>query len=433
MLCKLKKIYRLTDVFRKIHPDKTMYTYIDPSNRGRNSRIDFFLCTDNITSRAKIANIICAPTPDHKAVDLGISLTQNTRGKGYWKMNTSVLNDELYRLGMESVIAETFDDYSDYLDKIRLWEFLKTRIKNFTIDYCIMKARNNKDEAISLENRLNKIDSILVNKDDNDLQSERKQCKQALDELYFNKAKGYQIRSRAQWIELGEKSTGYFLGLEKSRQSDNTIRSLKDENGNVKVDDNDILFEAHKFYSELYKTEQSPNVDVDNYIEDLKLVHILREPDKIVCEGDISYNECESAVKSMKGNKSPGLDGICIEFYQVFWPYIGHLLVDVFNQCFHDGILSKSQRVAVMSLIFKKDDREDISNYRPISLTNNDYRILAFILAHRLQTVIGTIIDNDQTAYIKSRYMGYNIRLANDIIEYYNTVNKSGIMLSIDF
>ena len=135
----------------------------------------------------------------------------------------------------------------------------------------------------------------------------------------------------------------------------------------------------------------------------------------------------------MKRNKSPGLDGICIEFYQVFWPLIGNVLVRVFNQSFETGILPPSQRLAVMTLIHKKDDKNDISNYRPISLTNTDYRILAHILANRLQRVMDKIVSKDQTAYIKHRYIGYNIRLISDVIDYYDMINMSGILLGVDF
>ena len=59
-------------------------------------------------------------------------------------------------------------------------------------------------------------------------------------------------------------------------------------------------------------------------------------------------------------------------------------MVDVFNHSAKNGKLPESQRISVISLTHKKDDREDIGNYRSISLTNIDYRILACILANRL-------------------------------------------------
>ena len=135
----------------------------------------------------------------------------------------------------------------------------------------------------------------------------------------------------------------------------------------------------------------------------------------------------------MKKNKSPGLDGITTEFYQVFWPTLGNLLVTVFNESHELGSLPESQRKSVMSLIFKKDDDEYIANYRPISLTNVDYRILAFTLAQRMQNIMKNIVNTDQSAYIKGRYMGTNIRLVDDVIEYYDLASKSGILFMLDF
>jgi hypothetical protein len=84
-------------------------------------------------------------------------------------------------------------------------------------------------------------------------------------------------------------------------------------------------------------------------------------------------------------------------------------------------------------LIFKKGDTSLLKNYRPISLAASDYKILAFILVNRLQKVIGKIVSYDQNAYIKGRIIGNNIRLVDDIIDYINTENNEGILLTIDF
>ena len=136
--------------------------------------------------------------------------------------------------------------------------------------------------------------------------------------------------------------------------------------------------------------------------------------------------ECFSAISNMKVNKAPGLDGLSIEFNTKFWPLIGDLMVDVFNESYKDGVLPRSQRSAVFSLIFKNGDMKDIANYRPISLTNVDYRIMAFVLANRLQGVIDKIVNHDQTAYVRNRYMGNNIRLVEDVIEHFDNNRKKG-------
>ena len=61
-------------------------------------------------------------------------------------------------------------------------------------------------------------------------------------------------------------------------------------------------------------------------------------------------------------------------------------------------------------------ERENLDNWRPITLLNIDYKILAHILCKRLQTVIEFLVNTDQKGYIKGRFAGENIRLIEDII-----------------
>ena len=74
-----------------------------------------------------------------------------------------------------------------------------------------------------------------------------------------------------------------------------------------------------------------------------------------------------------------------------------------------------------------------MKNYRPISLTNTDYKIIAFVFARRLQTIIDKLISNSQTAYVKGRFIGLNARLILDIFDFCEENNYDGILLFLDF
>ena len=74
-----------------------------------------------------------------------------------------------------------------------------------------------------------------------------------------------------------------------------------------------------------------------------------------------------------------------------------------------------------------------MKNYRPISLTNTDYKIIAFVFARRLQTIIDKLISNSQTAYVKGRFIGLNARLILDIFDFCEENNCDGILLFLDF
>ena len=103
------------------------------------------------------------------------------------------------------------------------------------------------------------------------------------------------------------------------------------------------------------------------------------------------------------------------------------------NESFSKKTLPDSLTTAVISLLHKKGERYLLKNYRPISLTNYDYKIIAFALSYRLQKVLPSLIHKNQTAYIKKRFIGDNVRTIDDIIAYSEKYNNDGVILSLDF
>jgi hypothetical protein len=96
----------------------------------------------------------------------------------------------------------------------------------------------------------------------------------------------------------------------------------------------------------------------------------------------------------IKHNKSPGLDGLPGEFYQTFWNELRPYFYNSLIQTFYHKRMTFSQRLSLITLIHKKGDKSNLANDRPISLTNTDYKILAIILANRLQKVIDQLQSN---------------------------------------
>lgn len=185
------------------------------------------------------------------------------------------------------------------------------------------------------------------------------EIKDLLKAIHNRAVEGSIIRSKEQWIELGEKPTKYFNQLKNKRQSHNVINALRV--GNLSVTwTKDILRECHAFYCKLYSAEP-----VDLPSQDWLLVNLhwlLTWEDQQKCEGLLALSECYEALGQMSSGKLPGADGLLVEFYRHFWGLIGQDLVDTLNYSFTHGALSNSQRLGIIHLIFKKNDPLKVKN-----------------------------------------------------------------------
>ena len=149
----------------------------------------------------------------------------------------------------------------------------------------------------------------------------------------------------------------------------------------------------------------------------------------------MTINETTSALKLMKNDSAPGSDGLTIEFLKFFWQRIRSMITNSFNDSFEKGHLSYTQRQGIITLIHKGKEleRDKLNNWRPITLTNSDYKILAKELAERLGNVIHKIINKDQVGYIKNRNIATVIRTIDDVINYLNKTGKAGYLLAVDY
>ena len=102
--------------------------------------------------------------------------------------------------------------------------------------------------------------------------------------------------------------------------------------------------------------------------------------------------------------------------------------LDSFNEAFQTGKLSIFQRRGIISLIPKDENNLMVlSNWRPITLLNVDYKILARAFAKRIQKMPKLIIS-DQAGFVKGRYIGQNVRLLNDLMEFTELNKVPGIL-----
>eukprot|EP00745_Piridium_sociabile_P036415 TRINITY_DN6533_c0_g2_i5.p1 TRINITY_DN6533_c0_g2~~TRINITY_DN6533_c0_g2_i5.p1 ORF type:complete len:740 (-),score=40.77 TRINITY_DN6533_c0_g2_i5:39-2090(-) len=242
-------------------------------------------------------------------------------------------------------------------------------------------------------------------------------------------------RARIKWIEEGEQNSKFFLSLEKSRANAKIISSLHLDNGKVITSQNDILTAQKEHFQTLYSesTHCGDLTSVDDFLGNCKVPKLDRE-DQESCEGMVLAEEATSSLKMLKNGSAPGRDGLTTEFYKCFWCKIREVVVNAFNISFYKGFLSENQSTGIITLIHKGKDlpRENLNNWRPITLMNTDYKILAKCLALRVSGVIDNLINEDQVGFMKGRTIDTILRLIDDVAEHSRTSNSPGAILAVD-
>ena len=158
--------------------------------------------------------------------------------------------------------------------------------------------------------------------------------------------------------------------------------------------------------------------------DEMESRHMAFSPaDLALLRGLLTTDEIRATLEAMARGKSPGLDGLPVEFYLIHSNDIDPvgdpevlltLLLKVYEEAYAQGSLPPQMLINIVHLLFKKRDPNDRlfqGNYRPITLQNLDYKILYTLLARRLSQVIHKVVFGGQHAYVPGRQISEAILL----------------------
>jgi hypothetical protein len=253
-----------------------------------------------------------------------------------------------------------------------------------------------------------------------------------LKKFEVEKCKGAILRSKAKYTIEGEKCTRFFFSLEKNRRKAELIKDLQNKKGEMVKDIKGILKEVKEYYGELFGTKGIDEKEKNLLLESVTAK--VSKEDKEECDKEISKEEILQAINSLKGKKSPGTDGIVNEFYKVFKERISEILKEVYQEIFKKGEIDQRMSMGLMKLIYKrKGSKNNLSNFRPITMLNTDLKILAKVLANRLKNVLPTIIMTNQAYGVRGRDIADITSGIRDIISYLNDTQEDGYVVNLDF
>ncbi|XP_028555639.1 uncharacterized protein LOC114580910 [Dendrobium catenatum] len=222
-------------------------------------------------------------------------------------------------------------------------------------------------------------------------------------------------RAKTKWLRNGKNDLGFLYAHIRSRKNLNVIKEITTSEG--KFDNKAGIAEAIiKHFKEIFNSPRPVNENVFS----IPVGNII--PSNMIESLTLPFTDLDikNAVFNGSSCSAPGPDGYTFDFYKKAWHIIGHKLCNAIKSFFTTCQLPKGVKTSAVTLIPKKPHASNINDYRPISLCNVFYKIIAKLLANRLKSVLPLIIHESQAGFIHNRCTTDNILLASEVLREFN-------------
>lgn len=386
--CKrLMNAARLSDSWEVLHGNAVQFSYIR-SNTA--SRLDRILISNSLKRGLRTSNFSVTSFSDHKAYIIRIVLPNlgTPPGRGIWRLQPHVLNDPeiLEEFSRKwAYWARSRGNFRSWIDwwirfaKPKVISFLKWRSSIIHREFretielyrsCLLDAYNNYYGNAEQLTNINRIKSQM---------------------LRHQRSFSDYFRRTNQTFISGESTTLFHVAEAYGKRAKTTINSLSTVNGEDVEDPNQISGIIQTYFRELYAVEEREPSESFNPSKAIP----AGNPDNDNIMQPVTTDEIFAALKTSASRKSPGSDGLPKEFYQRTWRIIKDEFTHVMNDALQ-GHASRDFYDGIIVLIKKKGRDNTIHGYRPISLLNYDYKLLARIIKQRLHSLIPLVLSNNQ-------------------------------------
>ncbi|KAL3699779.1 hypothetical protein R1sor_017801 [Riccia sorocarpa] len=227
-----------------------------------------------------------------------------------------------------------------------------------------------------------------------------------IDRVYFSH---FEVRKvihhvRAKFISEGDACSGYFFRRFRRRRLKTTISKIKTDEGVLLQNPDDIKLVVQHHYTALYSQEEG-NPGQEEATESLLSVtdQRLSPQQKLLLDDLPSDNEIFHSLLLLPQGKSPGIDGMSPEVMRLLWPFIGRSFCAAGREFWLSGSLLPFFKDGLIFLLPKVENPATLGQWRPITLLNTVYKVLAKLLASRLALVLPTLVPREQQGFVKGR------------------------------
>ncbi len=300
---------------------------------------------------------------------------------------------------LENTLKEIIESYSRFGQVTKTDEKLTTETKELITKRNKLARKSNKNSRDKIE--LSELSKLTKKKIRTDI-------------LNFIKNKISEI-IESTWSTKKAKKT--------INNNKNLIIKIQNEEGELEYSRTGLVQLATNFYRDLYDRKE----------ENSELTLNLKNIVNVESFPPILNSEIETILKNLKKNKVPGPDKINNEILSLLWSELTPVLSVIFNEIIEKETIPIQWKISEIILLYKKGDKSNINNYRPISLISNLCKVFTKIIKNRIYPQLDSMQSKEQAGFRKDYSTIDQIFIINQIIEKANEYNLNLNLLLIDF
>ena len=409
---------------REMGPQDSRYTWRSEAGPSYRSRLDRFLCSVELLERFLEAIVLALPRPisDHCPI-----IWQTQEGHGcttYFKLDKSWLGES----GFKEEIMEVWRSHTGSEMGSKNLTGCIERVRG----YLMMYRRRIRESRCKV-----RVEALAKIRELDDVEDSRRLIASEMRErrkwrlVVANEDKKEEMdwrqRSRQVWLKEGDANTCFFHLAANGRRRMNQILRLRvgtQQHSGLQAMGRAL---TDHFWAMTRRGGPSRWRWAGRGASQLTTV----QRDALI--RPFTVEEVYSAIAGLNGEGAPGPDGLPVFFYKEFWALVKGDVMATMEELRSPQANMERINKSYLFMLPKRQGAESVNDYRPISLSNSIYLIVAKVLANRLKEVIGELIGPFQYAFIPGRQLPDSVVMAGEILAAWKEQGTKGFMWKVDF